>query len=83
MLPEELTWGAPAKASPPVLGPAWETPTLASPAEASQGLFLGCESFLSSPSTSQGRLGNDLFLHPSLTLPFDTEIIFLPQLKIK
>lgn len=33
MLPEELTWGAPAKASPPVLGPAWETPVLASPAE--------------------------------------------------
>lgn len=50
VLPEGLTWGAPAKASPPVLWPAWETPMLASPAEVSLGLFLGCESFLSSPS---------------------------------
>lgn len=76
VLPEELTWGAPATASPPVPGPAWETPALASPAEVSQGLFLGCESFLSSPSTSQGRVGNDLFLHLSLTLSFDTEFFF-------
>lgn len=75
MLPEELTWGAPAKASPPVLGPAWETPVLASPAEVSRGLFLGCESFLSTPSTSQGRVGSDLFLHLSLTLSFDTGMI--------
>lgn len=76
MLPEELTWGAPAKASPLVLGPAWETPTLASPAEVSQGLFLECESFPSSPSTSEGRVGNDSFLHLSLTLSLDTEMIF-------
>ena len=72
VLPEELTWAAPAKASPPVPGPAWETPMPPSPAE---GFSLDL-SFLSHPSTSQGRVGNNLFLHLSLTLSFDTEMIF-------